>query len=202
MISLAANLDPSYSDGEPGNINDPPTVENNSQPDGTPKDLNAGRRRPTRSAGVDPSPTVENEEKKEPHPVQSSEDREVHHAVGSANIETSLDKDTARAETTLSGQGSNSSTKSESQEDDVTVASNGPTDSHADVERTQQYVENETDGAAYGDPETVEDIGSGDAVTDTTPENQPEQGGDWLGESFMLYATVALVGLAMVRGGD
>ncbi|MCT9095282.1 hypothetical protein [Haloarchaeobius sp. HME9146] len=191
----------------PGSVAELPTVEKDTEAQphsGPPDDLNQGRRRPTRSAGVEP--TVEKskgrhkkeKQKKEPNPVQSSEDREVHHAVGSANVTTSLDRDSGRAETTLTGPGSGNATSGASQEDDVTVARNAPTDSHADVERTEQAVENQTDGAAYGDPDTVEDIGSGDAVTDTTPSGTSEGG---LSTAVLVVAALALVGLTVANGG-
>ncbi|WP_435358444.1 hypothetical protein [Haloarchaeobius sp. DFWS5] len=129
----------------------------------------------------------------------------LHDAIGSGGLQTSVDEDTGRAEQTIGGGNSGPTvTYGESQEDDIHVFTNDGSDTIAEVEEDEQSLENALDGLAFGDPDEVDDIGSGSAVEDTTPDDQPNNtpamataGSD----NLVMYAVVALAVLAVVFSG-
>jgi len=137
--------------------------------------------------------------------VQSS-DRPLRGAVGSASLNISVD-DSGEAVETLSsmGSGGSNSTEGVTTEGSTDVASVDASQSVATVEQTEQAVEDATSGRAFGDPNTVEDIGSGDAVTTTTDgPTDASNGGVGLPElpvDPLIIGALTLVAIAVTAGG-
>lgn len=139
--------------------------------------------------------------------VQSS-DRPLRGAVGSASLNIGVDNDTGEAVETLSSMGSGgvNSTEGVTTEGTTDVATVDASQSVATVERTEQAVEDATDGTAFGDPNETEDIGSGEAVVTTAGGSSDSTGGGSGGlpelpVDPLIIGALALVAVAVVAGG-
>jgi hypothetical protein len=145
-------------------------------------------------------------------PDEQTSDRPLYESIGSGNLNIAVDEETGRATETISGQGSTSTpgstTQSTGTEDDVDVATLDASTSTQTVEQTEQAVEEATDGAAFGDPDEIEDIGTGEAVRevgDSDPATASVFGDATEGAlpiDQLLIVAVLAVGALMYFGGS
>lgn len=132
--------------------------------------------------------------------------------IGSGYLDIDVDPETGEVNESIGGGGITTPTTPET-EDDTDVVDvdyqGGSSDTFTDaVERVEQAVEDATNGAGFGDPSTVDDIGSGDAVVDVTPpspstEDLPFEVPSTTDATKWLLAAAALfVGLVVGVFGD
>ncbi|WP_435362752.1 hypothetical protein [Haloarchaeobius sp. DYHT-AS-18] len=134
---------------------------------------------------------------------------ELKDETGSADLEVRLDKSTARAEEVLTGMGSGganggfNSTEGVEREDSFQVTSISSDSSTSTVKKTEQALEDATGGRAFGSTREKEDIGSGAAVTDTTPQAPAPAAPmfDGLPVDNLLVGALAVIALVFVVGG-
>ncbi|WP_435332837.1 hypothetical protein [Haloarchaeobius sp. TZWWS8] len=155
--------------------------------------------------GVAPAPsgTRLRDDPEKDDETQASDDYQLLDAVGSANLDIELDKNTGRTEESLGGMGSGTATKGTEREDNISLTSVSSSASNADIEQVEQAVETATGGRAFGSTAETEDIGSGGAVqTTSAPSNtQSQNPADTLPIDNLLLGALAVVALVFLVGG-
>ncbi|MFC6953525.1 hypothetical protein [Halorubellus litoreus] len=104
-------------------------------------------------------------------PETQTSDTPLYESIGSGNLNLGIDSDTGRAMETIgdaSGGTPGNNTSDVGTEDDVNLGSFGPETSTSTVEQAEQAAEDATQGRAFGDPDEIEDVGSGEAVSDVS----------------------------------
>lgn len=122
--------------------------------------------------------------------------------IGSGNVDVGVDPDTGRATENIGGEGSGGATTTPEAEDDVpvvSVPSIGVGGAGSVLNEVENRIEDATGGTAFGDPNVVENIGSGDAIREIADDPR-----NWAAENqtdLRLIATVlGIVGSAVTVG--